>query len=166
MLTSSPTALAQASGSATPDGRRRARSWSKIPGPERRALTTDRTHVRRLAEQGCPQPPRGGLRQRVSRTPLPGPLPPGVLGGSPQRLPHGRTPMGDHHLKVPESRDNLRSARRVLPLDPLPRHAPRQARRRNGIPASPVISCGRPLSRSGRVQAVRRGAGTRIGENY
>jgi hypothetical protein len=31
----------------------------------------------------------------------------GVLGGSPEYLPHGRTQMGDRHLKFHESRDNL-----------------------------------------------------------
>jgi transposase len=44
-----------------------------------------------------------------------GPLP-GVLGGSPEYLPHGRSQVGDRHLKFHESRDNLRrtAARRLL----------------------------------------------------
>jgi len=32
----------------------------------------------------------------------------GVLGGSPEYLPHGRTQAGDRHLKFHEIRDNLR----------------------------------------------------------
>ena len=36
-----------------------------------------------------------------------GPLPRGVLGGSPEYLPHGRTQVGDRHLKFHETRDNL-----------------------------------------------------------
>jgi hypothetical protein len=31
----------------------------------------------------------------------------GVLGGSPEYLPHGRTQAGDRHLKFHETRDNL-----------------------------------------------------------
>jgi hypothetical protein len=31
----------------------------------------------------------------------------GVLGGSPEYLPHGRTQAGDRHLNFHESRDNL-----------------------------------------------------------
>ena len=38
-----------------------------------------------------------------------GPLPRGVLGGSPEYLPHGRAQAGDRHLKFHESRDNLQS---------------------------------------------------------
>jgi hypothetical protein len=36
-----------------------------------------------------------------------GPLPRGVLGGSPEYLPQGRTQVGDRHLNFHESRDNL-----------------------------------------------------------
>ena len=32
----------------------------------------------------------------------------GVLGGSPEYLPHGRTQAGDRHLNFHETRDNLR----------------------------------------------------------
>jgi hypothetical protein len=32
----------------------------------------------------------------------------GVLGGSPEYLPHGRTQAGDRRLNFHESRDNLR----------------------------------------------------------
>jgi hypothetical protein len=35
------------------------------------------------------------------------PFPCGVLGGSPEYLPHGRTQAGDRHLKFYETRDNL-----------------------------------------------------------
>jgi len=37
-----------------------------------------------------------------------GPLPRGVLGGSPEYLPHGRTQVGDRHLNFHEIQDNLR----------------------------------------------------------
>jgi hypothetical protein len=36
-----------------------------------------------------------------------GPLPRGVLGGSPEYLPHGRTQAGDRRLKIHELWDNL-----------------------------------------------------------
>jgi hypothetical protein len=36
-----------------------------------------------------------------------GPLSRGVLGGSPEYLPHGRAQAGDRHLKFHESRDDL-----------------------------------------------------------
>jgi hypothetical protein len=36
-----------------------------------------------------------------------GPLPRGVLGGSPEYLPHGRTQAGDRRLKIHEHWDNL-----------------------------------------------------------
>jgi hypothetical protein len=32
---------------------------------------------------------------------------PGVLGGSPEYLPHGRSQVRDRHLKFHETRDNL-----------------------------------------------------------
>src|SRR3954467_4447207 len=45
-------------------------------------------------------------RQESRPGPTP-PLPRGVLGPSPEYLPHGRTQAGDRHLKFHESRDNL-----------------------------------------------------------
>jgi len=43
----------------------------------------------------------------------------GVLGGSPEYLPHGRTQAGDRHLKFHEIRDNLADLARPGPLQPL-----------------------------------------------
>jgi hypothetical protein len=40
----------------------------------------------------------------------------GVLGGSPEYLPHGRTQAGDRHLKFHETREYAQRPKGVTPM--------------------------------------------------
>ena len=72
-----------------------------------------------------------------------GPLPRGVLGGSPEYLPHGRAQAGDRHLKFHETRDNL-----------LRRHDHQGPPRHHPPPDSAVDALRRPPARNRAVLAA------------
>ena len=82
------------------------------PGPDREGQQALAHLTGQLGQRHAHRVRHGGLA-RVDLLVLVvlahgGPLPRGVLGGSPEYLPHGRTQVGDRHLKFHESRDNLR----------------------------------------------------------